>query len=69
MTTVAKLRIPIAILELIAWMPASCIGLMFAAAYSVAGNDPPATLKVGLLLVPITFLVCPIYALTSHARK
>ena len=64
----ARLRIPIAIVELVAWLPASCAGLFLAAAYSVAGNAAPATLMIGFLLVPITFVVGPVYALTAHAR-
>ena len=50
------------------WSPASCTGLVAAAAYSVSGNAIPGPLLAGLILVPITFLVGPAYALTSHAR-
>jgi hypothetical protein len=62
------LRIPIAVIELIAWLPASFMGLTLIAAYVVAGNAPPPTLVAGFLLVPVTLLVGPIYALTPHAR-
>jgi len=65
---VDRLRIPVAILELVAWLPVSCSGLVLAAAYGVAGNAPPWTLMAGFFLVPVTFLAGPIYALTAHAR-
>jgi hypothetical protein len=64
----ARLRVPIAIVELVAWLPASCTGLIAAASYSVAGNAIPGTLLAGFFLVPITFLLGPVYALTAHGR-
>ena len=67
-SVLSRLRIPIATIELIAWLPASCAGVILAAAYSVAGNEAPVTLMIGSLLVPITFVVGPVYALTRHAR-
>lgn len=63
-----RLRTPVAVAELIAWLPASFMSLTLAAAYVVAGNEPPATLVIGFLMTPIIFLVAPVYALTPHAR-
>jgi hypothetical protein len=63
-----RLRIPVSVIELVIWLPASCMGLTLTAAYVVAGNEPPASVMAGFFLVPITFLAGPIYALTGHAR-
>jgi hypothetical protein len=62
------LQIAVAIIELLAWLPLSGMGLTFTAAYVVAGNPTPPTLIWGFFFVPVTFVAAPVYALIPHGR-
>ena len=63
------LRVSIAVLELVAWLPLSCTGLFFTEAYLLAGNSPPPTLVIGLFLVPVALVVGPIFALVAGRNR
>lgn len=63
------LCIGLAVVEVAGSLPAFVALLLLNAAYAVAGNGPPLTLAIGLLLAPASLIVAPVFALTRHGRE